>query len=54
MRKVSVQAELDRDYMYDLGEKLGLSGEALSMFRHFNFVALELLVDARLVWRAGD
>jgi len=45
MRKVSVQAELDREYMEDMGEKLGLSGEALAMFRHFNFVALDLLVD---------
>ena len=45
MRKVSVQAELDREYMCEIGEKIGLSGEALSMFRHFNFVDLELLVD---------
>jgi hypothetical protein len=45
MKKVSVQAELDREYMYEEGEKLGLTGEALNMFRHFNFVDLDLLVD---------
>ena len=58
MRKVSVQAELDRDYMHDIGEQLGLSGEALTMFRHFNFVALDLLVDEKTgtvhAWYGGE
>lgn len=58
MKKVSVQAELDREYMYEVGEKLGLTGEALKMFRQFNFVYLDLLVDEKTgvvhAWYGGE
>lgn len=44
---VKVQAELDREYMYNKGEGLGLSEKALSMFRHFNFVDVTLIVNKK-------
>lgn len=47
MKTITVQAELDREYMFEIGERLGLEKDALNMFRHFNFVNVELLVDEK-------
>jgi len=42
---VSVSAELNREYMIDLGTTLKMDEKALNYFRHFSFVKIQLVVD---------
>ena len=46
MLKTRVYLHSDKETMWELGERLGLKGDALSMFRHaLTEVEIELIVD---------
>lgn len=45
MTKTTIYAYVDRDTAWEKGEKLGLKGEALRMFSHFNEIKLEIEID---------
>ncbi len=45
MIKTTIYAEINKESAYEKGEKIGLSGEALEMFKHFNEVELAIEVE---------
>ncbi len=58
MKSVTVEAILDKEYLYEIGEKLGLKDEALKYFCYFNSVPIDLIVDmdtgAVMAWFAAS
>lgn len=45
MIKTTIYASISKESAYEKGEQIGLSGEALEMFKHFNEVELEIEVE---------
>lgn len=45
MVKTKIYAYINKTSAYDKGKQIGLSGEALEMFVHFNEVELEIEVE---------
>lgn len=43
--KHKVFASLDKEYMWDVGDRLGLSEEAKNYLRHFNEVPIEIEIN---------
>lgn len=46
MIKTEIFASISKETAYEKGEQIGLTGEALTMFKHFNEVKLEIEIDA--------
>ena len=53
MIKTTVYANISKEDAYDKGVKIGLTGEALNMFKYFNEVVLEIEIDDDGVVREG-
>ena len=45
MIKAKIYAQISKEAAYDKGKQIGLSGEALEMFKHFNEVLIEIEVE---------
>ncbi len=45
MIKTTIYASISKESAYEKGKQIGLSGEALEMFKHFNEVELEIEVE---------
>jgi hypothetical protein len=45
MIKTRIFASISKENAYEKGEQIGLSGEALNMFKYFNEVELEIKID---------
>ena len=43
-RQTRIYASLSKDNMWDWGSALGLTGDALTLFRHFDEIALDIQV----------
>ena len=55
-QQTRIYASLSKDNMWDWGSALGLTGDALALFRHFNEIALDIQVaqDGRVTILACD
>jgi len=45
MKTATISAEISSEAAYNKGVEIGLTEEALKMFRHFNEVVLEIKID---------
>jgi hypothetical protein len=43
--RIVLHAQIDKDYLYEVGKLNGLSEEALKMFIHFNEIPVTVEVD---------